>query len=578
MHDVSQVPSPPNLVVSARLTRPGASLAAAGGWSNLPMPQSEQVTKLLTNDALGPLVDLDQPIDLALAVAGTGMRLRLLFAASAAVRNVDAAKTAIAQRHKLVPAENGVLLLQGLGQSPKDDDEGDDDGDDGGRACELAPAFGISSMRLVCGSDAKSLSELGPWLTRTAPRSISVDDAHVEVRTQPLKASIAAGRRILPMLMGSVLGVRRATPSWHDAVLNLGMDLADFALDIDTASLDLRLSDLGVTMAATLVMPGTSSSLGRLAKANEDRNAPAPAAFWQMPGDADFALFDRGIDPNDLSRAKALALAIVSDELAGDGVKETDRKPIVDALGTMVSSAPMVYASGANVGALTGAFPAEMAVGWRVLEVDEAAPRFLDAAKAVAAALGRPGVGAAYRAKGKGSRPPSMRATPLPRGSTLPKDAQNYTIEYPVLDGSRKPLVLHLCIVPDGARSWLGFGGDEALVASRLAGAVAGSGDNLNARAELASLKDGSVGAGGFLTARALPESAREWDVLFEGAAGGGSRVQEWATLPHHGVTPVLFSLSSHASGSPPTVAVTVQVPKGAIEDVVAAILRHGGF
>ena len=51
------------------------------------MPQSEQVTELLTSEAVGPLVDLDQPIDFAVAVTGSGTKMKDLTAVSAAVKD-----------------------------------------------------------------------------------------------------------------------------------------------------------------------------------------------------------------------------------------------------------------------------------------------------------------------------------------------------------------------------------------------------------------------------------------------------------------------------------------------------------
>ena len=71
--DLSPVPEP-----GWPRPRPGASrscrasLATAHGWTKLPMPQSEQVTELLTSEAVGPIVDLDAPIDFAVAVLGSG--------------------------------------------------------------------------------------------------------------------------------------------------------------------------------------------------------------------------------------------------------------------------------------------------------------------------------------------------------------------------------------------------------------------------------------------------------------------------------------------------------------------------
>src|SRR5947209_6927369 len=68
--DLSPVPEPKTLVASARLAKPSASLAVVHAWTKLPTPGAEQVTELVANKGLGPVVDLDRPIDVAIAVSG----------------------------------------------------------------------------------------------------------------------------------------------------------------------------------------------------------------------------------------------------------------------------------------------------------------------------------------------------------------------------------------------------------------------------------------------------------------------------------------------------------------------------
>src|SRR5580704_19702238 len=55
VYDLSAVPQPAGLVVSGRVAKLSASLAAVHGWTQLPMPKSEQVSELLTTEAVGAL-------------------------------------------------------------------------------------------------------------------------------------------------------------------------------------------------------------------------------------------------------------------------------------------------------------------------------------------------------------------------------------------------------------------------------------------------------------------------------------------------------------------------------------------
>ena len=626
--DLSPVPEPATLVVSARFAKLSASLATAHGWTKLPMPPSELVTELLTSEAVGPVVDLDQPIDFALAVVGTGARMKDLTAVSAAVKDPEKVKAALSERYKLVPGDNGALLIQGLGKPTRE--SGDDDGDEeskrttedreSSRTCELAPAFGDSPVRLVCGFTPKALAELGPWLTRTATRGTSTADLHVEVRMKPLQSTIADQKHLLGMLVGSVIGGRLGLSSLRDLAVALGLDLVDFAGDLDGVSTDLTLGDAGAQAAVTLKLTGTTSALARIATSHPERGGPAPAAFWQLPGDADIAMFHRGVDEAVLAKGRDLVLDAVRSALGESGVKDADRKGIVDGLAKLVSPSAMVYGSGIDGDAVRGAFAAERALtaqseqtekeqakrqlieaflGWRVIELDEPSTRTAAGLKELAAALGRSSVGAAYREKLKDAVPPALRAMPVPKGAALPAGAQHYVLELHTLERKApsprpgklappapkkplppmKPLLVHIFVLPDGTRTWLAVGGDEAVTASHLTTTLGTGGDKLATHAALAPLKDGSVGAGGFFTARGLPEAAQQVPLVLNGATWVAKETfDEAAQMPHQGLTPILFSSTAQAGAPGGVTVIRVTLPRDAIEDAVATILRHGGF
>jgi hypothetical protein len=620
--DLSPVPEPATLVVTARFAKLSASLATAHGWTKLPMPQSEQITELLTSEAVGPVVDLDQPIDFAVAVTGSGAKMKDLTAVSAAVKDPEKVKTMLAERYKLVPGDNGVLLIQGLGKPTRptadEDSDGTPDPVDGetARTCELAPAFGDAPVRLVCAVSPKALGELGPWLTRTATRATGTSDLHVEVRMKPLQPTINDQKRLIGMILGSVLGGRLGLSGLRDLAVALGGDLADFAGDLDGASADVTLGDAGVQLSAALKLSGSTSALARFATSHPERSGPAPAAFWQLPGDADVAMFERGVDEAQLARGRDLVLEAIGGALGESGVKDADRKAVVDALAKLVSPSAMVYGSGIDVDAVHKALATEKGLtvqsepaekeeakrqtieaflGWRVIELDEPSTGMASGLRELAAAIGRPSIGAAYRDKLKDAVPPALRSQPVQRSAGLPAGAQHYVLELHTLErkapppprpgkpppaakkplGPLKPLLVHLFLVPDGHRTWLAVGGDEAVIASRLAMTLGSGGDKLAAHATLAPLKDASVGAGGFLTARGLPEAAEQGPLVFTGATWVAKEAfEEAAQMPHQGLTPILFSWTAQAGGA----TARVSLPKDAIEDAVATILRRGGF
>jgi hypothetical protein len=590
--NLAEVPDPAGLVVSGRLANPAAALAIVRDWTGLPMPQPEDAFQLLTGVHGMDVLDFDQPVDFALSVSGSGTRLHEAGAVSIALHDADRAKAALADHYKLSSADNGVVMLRKAEKPSKDD--ADDDAEESDRACEIAPAFGPASTRLVCSWSSKGLSELGPWLTRTATRKASSGgDLHLDFRMDPLRSTIAAERRFFSAILTGVVRPEIAVTSTRDALSSVLGDLVDFALDLGGASLDVRLEAPKGTAALTWKFTGHAAALTRFLTAHPERNGPAPAAFWQLPGDADSAFFERGVDEATLARGRDLVLHVVEEGLGDAGVAEADRKAIIEALGKMGTSAPIAMANGTNWDVARKAFAAEKAlrdgadaagldeaeraaqealIGWHVLVVDEPAAKLQDAVKSLFAVGKRPGVAAALRGKGA-AMPGTM---PLPKGSPLPATTQHYVLDLPARHpgesaGTKpkgavvhKPLVVHVFVAPDGARTWLGIGAGEGDVASKLAAAMSATGDKLSGRTELASLQTGSVGQGGFGTVRGTASGAGHQAVRM---------VDELSQLPHGGKVGIVFALTPASDSQ---VTTSVEVPRGAIEDVVNILMRHG--
>jgi hypothetical protein len=72
---------------------------------------------------------------------------------------------------------------------------------------------------------------------------------------------------------------------------------------------------------------------------------------------------------------------------------------------------------------------------------------------------------------------------------------------------------------------------------------------------------------------------AQQVGVLFsELGLPSDDTLEDIAHVPHGGKTPIVYSLTSLAGAAPASVVATLQVPRGAIEDAVVGVLRHGGF
>jgi hypothetical protein len=598
--DLGPVAEPEGLVVFARATKPSAALTVAGGWAGLPMPNSDDLGRLLAGESVGNLVDLDQPIDFALALRGRS----LSGAMAAAVRSMDDAKKALS-KYTLTPGEGGVLKVEGLGKPL-----GSDDDQTGGeaRVCELAPAFGAATARLVCAESDEALKALGPWLVRGATRLTFPADVHVEARLAPVRPLVDGMRRALPMLAGAALHIHKSdVPEINESFRAAIEDVADFTSDCDTIALDTMLGDAQGVATLSAQFRSTTSLIARLAVAHPERADAPPAAFWKLPTDSDAAFFHRGIDAADFDKTHDRISRLIAGLLRREGLAEPDGAALRDATmhaldlmfgkswyGKGIDAAAADKALAAIRGVKAGddaareeaeRVAAEEMAGWNVIGMDVPESKLVDLAKEAVAAWSRPGVAKWAKTKFPDGPLPTIKITPAPK--SLGKDAVHVEVtvhrEHPADPKTKKrakpgkPLVLHALILPAGASSsWFVSAGDLDLAVAKASELLAGS-STLASRPGLAPLKDAHVTSAGFGTARgvALQDSflwvlATRWSALSRGPLAA------LETAPDHGVTPVLFQVTAQpgsATAPAGTFSATVTIPKEAIASLVSLTL-----
>jgi hypothetical protein len=594
------VPEPDGLLVFARASSPREALKAVGGWIQTPAPGANEVGALVAGEPLGPIVDLDQPLDFVLTLRGREPH----GAISAAVRSMDEAKAALA-KFTLVPGENGAFEIQGLGK-PAGDGDGDVEAGNA-RVCELIPSFGAAATRLVCAETKGALRELAPWMARTAPRTTFPADVHVELRFAPIRPVAAQMRRLLPMLVGSALGGRlRGSPEADEIFRATVDDAIDFTSDAEDIDLDARLGESQAELTVTSHLRSSTSLLARLAVAHPERAGAPPASFWKLPGDADLAYFHRGLDAADIERARDHVADMVAGALGHEGLADADRKALREAASHTLDllAAPSSYAKGLDaegaakaIAALRAApsgdegareearrVAAEKMAGWFVVGVDAPAATVAATEKEWVAAWSRPGVAAWRKAKAGDSAPPVVRLAPLPKGVPATSHLEVVVARgHASSDGKKgakppppgKPTVMHALVVPDDRASWIVFAADlDLAVAKAKELLAAGSAPPLEGRAGLSPMKDARMNAGGFVTPRAFAVgdvfswalSPDRWKGLDADPLGA------LASAPDQGTIPIPFELASQPGGgaSPTgTFTTTVTVPKGAIDALV---------
>jgi hypothetical protein len=613
------VPQPPELVFFGRIAKPSEVLKVVGGWTRLPMPGSEVVAEMLTGDRTGKLIDLDQPVDLVVATDSTKHAFSQNWAVAAAVLSLEDAKTALSVHYKLVPGDNGAIVISGLGGA---DSDGDDDGHP--HACSLAPAVGPGPgpgpARLVCGSSDGALRALLPFLTRTSPRRTIASDVHLEMHSEPVRGFIGLGRTMMPGMLSSALGVhRQSDPAAADVIDGLTAEVADFGTDLDGLTIDAKLEDTSARLETKASFKTATSLTTRMLTAHADRVDLPPATFWHLPADSDLAFFNRGMDTKDLERPRDMLLKVLGHALEKEGLADSDRTAISDALSHLfTSSAPAVFAKGVDFAATQLALDSidaakddaakdtamraavADAVGWWLLGIDESPARVQGALKEMASVWNRPAVAKLMKADAKGSKPPILKMVATSGALKLPKDTTHLELTvFPEASSGpggpgtapkkgakpappEKPFNLHVFAVPDAGHVWVAIGANEALMASKVRASMAGAPptDTLASRAGLEPLKDARVSSGGFVTLRSVFTGMPD---AVPGAQGHRAK-RVYAALQgfaDQGSTPIFTTVTSAAPAADAaagSVSSSIQLPKPAIEGIVRFIMAGGHF
>ncbi len=587
---------PNSLVLFARISKPQASLKVLGSWAKRPVPGAEVLSELITGASVGNVLDLSQPIDVAIALGGDAKSPNPQIAVSAAVRSLDEAKAAFSEHHKLQPGDNGAVRILGLGD-PEDE-----------RPCDLVPSAGASATRLICGDGGAAIEALEPWLARSAPRETFPQDLHVEVRLLPLRPVVRSFRGMLPMILTGMLDARTGSAVVGQSIDALVGDVADLTSDMDQLTLDLSLSDAGADATFTATFSGATAVLSRLAVAHPERADVPPAAFWHLPGDADGAYYTRGIDAKELAHPRELGQSMLLAALDKQGLPEADGKALVSPVMRYLDlyTGPIVYAKGLDLPAIEKAKAAvdlakddaartaaervllEQLAGWSVVQTGEPLAKVSQIAKDFAGAVARPSV-VALRKKVGGAAGPGVKITPLPRTAQLPTDTVHLEVlaweeqhESPptplkkVAQAPLKPSVLHVILLPDTGKSWIVLAAslDLAIAKARVVLPNAPEAGTLAKRGEIEMLRDSRASSGGYVSARGLVAPSPLRYVIGSTKLPQGALFSGLAATPAGGATAMTYALRAEPSGTGGVLRITGRAPRAAIEDVVKVVMK----
>lgn len=595
--NLSEAPEPADIVALVRWKDPGASIGVVQAWTGIPVRLRDFVRKELP-PWLADSAALEAPVDLVVTLAPGQPTEEPKFVGAIAIglsASVEEARErAAAQGEEFQELEPGVYRLESPPNNPV--------------SCSLAASVGQTSSRLVCGDEAQHVDELLPYLTRTLPNlPPSPQDLSAEVRLLPFEQRYGATAQQMLRMGASVLPSQfhLGEPRFDRALTNAVYGVVDEGValleDLDRLSIGLSARPEEATGSLTVQFRGDKSWVARTLSDNGKRAAPVSPIFFRLPKKSTTASFSVGSSPERYAAIRANLSALLDGFLVHEGVKATERQALVGLLSDKYASdAPVVSANGrydakARAAIVGGESKGEAArglseqlasSGWQILGVEEPAEKWAEMLKQAVSAYNDPGLKKqlerGFAALDFDTALPDAKLVTSPKG--LPQGSLELKISfYPDSKAGQKPKAgsgvdYFVFLVPDGNQSWAALGADRETLLSHLAMVLpsGGEGERLASRAGLEKLKSGSYASAGFLTVSGLGHAL---DGAFTPVFSSlGVSVPEWsrmlAAAPHAGATPIIFESNIEQQGSAPTWTTELEVPKQAIEDVVATAMQ----
>jgi hypothetical protein len=563
--DLSAVPRPEGVMMTAHLSKPDRSLKVLGELLGSAVPHlvglsAEQIASVLLGPTLTDIVDFTQPFDAVLMTRDTAGGSPA-FAVSAALTSLDDYEQAF--------KEGSTHFASGMV----------------GGHCHVRPAAGSAPQRLVCATDGATLAATTPYLTRTVARMEGRADAHVEIAIAPL----------LPFVGGSIHDPKEDAEKSASRLAGeeMGRAIATEVLnDFDSVAFDLALERSSADVTFTARFKETKSAIARiLVKQGKDAR-PIPETFWRLPADAGGATYLRGLERSDFDGLRAFLKKEVFDEAELDGVPPAAVARARAALDTLfLTGGPVAFAHGFDAEAAKKAVslapPKSLKdkqaedralSGWFVFGLEEASTRWVDGLRemiAVDKVQYKP-----KRPQTKSESKTDLFERAIKKEDKLPPGSFHMAVETtpkPRAKGAdaSKPLPLastyHVYVAPEGARTWLAIGPSEALALGKLHAVLDASapGSTLARRSGLGALHDVRTNAAGFVTVDELGRASLTTDGTEKNHAEARARIEALAALAGHGSAPITFVVE----GENPTenaVSLRMSVPRAALTDIIA--------
>jgi hypothetical protein len=587
--DASPLATPSGLLLTARVSHPARAidlLAPALGslGSFLRGFDAAALGQLAVGAPVGAVLDLEQPIDVAIVHEPGKADTDVLIAASAQLVDAPMTREAFEQHFTLVPIAGGMLRLRArepAADGPKP------------MPCAIAPNDNSASGRLVCAGDESALRVLAPYLARTLARSTSTADLRVELFVDEAVSTFdhdddSAGADASTMV--KLLG-------------------RQFLHDVSSLVLESGFDGSEADATLTVRMATGTSPLTRALLSHATPNGPPPEMFERLPQESAAGWYARGPDARDVQPLRTVFASSFRTFMTDAGYAKADADSLATLLGRMffdggawtvgaghrldpaLAAVEAYVAGGHNDQAIRAKARAALQ-GWVIAGVDEPPQKWIDGVRTL---VTLDNVKTAAKPKQAEDLPrestklvltPMLASLGLPAGTLhvecratpsaawLAAQKKSVGHETPALAHTT-----HVFVVPDGAMTWFAVSENPVLAATQAIAtlAIGGRSGQLRARRDLDGLRGETTSAGGFL-------SIAETAML---KVGGGSDdelrsargvLEGLTSLTSGGMTPVPISVVSTAKPGGPneggTLAVHLRVPASVVTELSGAAGR----
>ena len=590
--NLTTVEEPQNIVVIARWKNPKRVFDTLQQWVGIPLPAESGVEDLLRAPGVGAVIDMTTPVDVVVALDESSSQTPKAFVSfSMGLRSVQEAREAFSRKREVKDAADGAFRVE-LG--PEWDT----------LPCIVSPALGSAPARLVCGPRNKDVEILQPFMARGLPvMNLPDRDLVGEVRLAPLQNKYG---KMLPQLiqMGSSVashelgtGDRNLDRAISDTVGELGKELLALSTDLDSLRFETQLEPDAKTLTGemSLAFQSRTSWLAQRFFDNAEKAGPPPALFWNAPIDSTSVAFDRGSSPSHFASFRRHGGNLLDAALARENLPLADRKEVVALFEKMFEGFPTtITAQGPVLSSKTATTKAgelqeaaTAALGWYVLGLDENSTRIDAWLQDVSRVYARPTIQRWLRTTSglDANHLPQVRYGAMATAGLPGLKALQVSIPATLMDASsknEKPLIYYIMMLPDGNRTWLATGADQASLINQLKAAKTGGASTINSRKDLEALRSARAVGGGFFTMTGIVHQASN-DIMdvFQGYNSRNSELQQFLAaipkLPHRGNAP-MFITTRVDDGSPARVTVQFKVTRETVEDLRALILTMGGL